>query len=122
MANNDFFSIKLRNEDEGEYVYIYGKVDKTPTTFGHVKKYNIYGELKQSQVAINKKVALNIEYISKDDKEIIEKWWENKATIWIEQDNKIPILSTFIDSDFALKEDYNSESDEIYYNGTLNFE
>ena len=65
---------------------------------------------------------MNIGYITESDKSLIEKWWETKSTIWIEQENKIPILCTFVDTDFALKEEYDSESDNIYYDGTLNFE
>ena len=119
---NDFPQIKLRNDSTGEYVYIYGKVDRTPTTFGHVKKYNIYGQLKQSQAAINKKVSLNIEYCLKDDEILIEKWWETKSSIWIEEDSKIPLFATFVDTDFPLKDDINTEHNEIYYTGVLNFE
>ena len=65
---------------------------------------------------------LNIGYLSEEDKNKVEKWWETKSTIWIEQDNKLPILCTFVDTDFALKEEYDSESSTFYYTGTLNFE
>ena len=119
---NDFFSIKLRNHVTQENCYIYGKVDKTPTTFAHVKKYNIYGQLKQSQVAINNKTTLEVGQCSEEDKLLIEKWWETKSTIWVEQENKIPLLCTFVDTDFALKEEIDTENDEFYYTGTLNFE
>ncbi len=121
MADS-FFTIKIRNENTQEYCYIYGKVDRTPTTFAHTKKYNIYGQLKQTQVAINQKVAVNVEFCSEEDKLTIEKWWETKSTIWIEQDNKTPIIATFVDTDFGLKEEIDTETDEFYYNGTLNFE
>lgn len=117
-----FYQTKLRNEITGEYVFILGKSEDIATAFGRMKKYNIYGQLKQSQVAVNKKTTLDIGYITEEDKLIVEKWWETKSTIWIEQENKIPILCTFVDTDFALKEEYDSESDNIYYTGTLNFE
>ena len=119
---NDFQQIKLRNETTGEYVLVYGKVDRVPKTFAYVKKYNIYGQLKQSQVGILKEIALNIEYCYLDDKMKIEKWWETKSTIWIEEDNKIPLLATFVDEKLSLKEEINTEDDELYYTGTINFE
>lgn len=117
-----FYQTKLRNEVTGEYIFILGKIDTTPTTFAHVKKYNMYGQLKQSQVTINKKVSLEIGYITEDDKITLEKWWQVCFTIWIERDNHTPILCTFIDVDFNLKEEYDSENDNIYYTGVLNFE
>lgn len=119
---NDFYTVKIRNNTMQKYLSIWGKVEKTPTTFAHVKKYNIYGQLKQSQVAINKKVTLNIEYCTKEDKELLETWWETKSTVWIEQDNNTPLFSTFVDTDFVMKEEINTEDGEIYYTGTLNFE
>lgn len=119
---NIFYQIKLRNETLSEYVYCYGKVDVTPTTFGHIKKKTIYGQLKQSQVGILKNIVLNIEYITSTDKLLIEKWWESKSTIWIERSDEIPLLCTFVDTDLGLKSEIDTESNEIYYIGTLNFE
>ena len=107
---NDFYEIKIRNENTGEYISLYGKIKNKPTTFGHNIKDNIYGDTVQTWVKIRNEIELTIDRIEEDFYDILLKWWEVKAKVRIESNNKIPYLCNFIDTDLDLNDDYDEEN------------
>lgn len=118
---NDFYEIKIRNENTGEYISLYGKIKNKPTTFGHNIKDNIYGDTVQTWVKIRNEIELTIDRIEEDSYNILSKWWESKSKVRIESNKRVPYLCNFIDTDLDLNDEYDDENNITVYNGNVKF-